>query len=117
MQGHLGQIYICLPAMKGGVTEDTGKEKYQRIWKDVITAEEELKTLKDELKDTGITCHTHVSARRLPPGEDILRFARENNIDEIFIGIKKKSRVGKLLFGSTAQHVILASECPVVTVS
>ncbi|MBT7887657.1 MAG: universal stress protein, partial [Deltaproteobacteria bacterium] len=37
-------------------------------------------------------------------------------INEIIIGIKKTSKVGKLVFGSTAQHVILESNCPVVTV-
>jgi nucleotide-binding universal stress UspA family protein len=37
-------------------------------------------------------------------------------IDLIFLGIVKKSKVGKLLFGSTAQYVILHAPCPVVTV-
>jgi len=105
-----------LTSYGGGVTKDSRDEKYERIWKDVITAEEELESLKEGLKDTGITCFTHVSARRLSPGEDILQFAQDNNIDEIFIGIEKKSKVGKLLFGSTAQYVILGSDCPVVTV-
>ena len=61
-----------LTSYEGGVTKDSGDEKYERIWKDVITAEEELESLKEGLKDTGITCFTHVSARRLSPGEDIL---------------------------------------------
>jgi nucleotide-binding universal stress UspA family protein len=37
-------------------------------------------------------------------------------IDQIFLGIIKKSKVGKFLFGSTAQYVILNAPCPVVTV-
>jgi nucleotide-binding universal stress UspA family protein len=51
-----------------------------------------------------------------PPGEDIVAFAQENSADLIVIGIKKRSRVGKLMFGSTAQYVILSSECPVLAV-
>jgi len=49
-------------------------------------------------------------------GEDLVKFANENDIDEILIGIQKTSKVGKLLFGSTAQFVILEASCPVVTV-
>ncbi|MFZ1202247.1 MAG: universal stress protein [Desulfobacterales bacterium] len=40
----------------------------------------------------------------------------EHRVDQIFIGIKHRSKVGKLLFGSNAQHVILNAPCPVVTV-
>jgi nucleotide-binding universal stress UspA family protein len=54
--------------------------------------------------------------RGLTPGEDLVAFARETNSDEIVIGVKKQSKVGKLLFGSNAQIVILAAHCPVVTV-
>lgn len=50
----------------------------------------------------------------LEPGEQLLRFAERKNIDLLFLGIKKKSKVGKLLFGSTTQHVILNAACPVV---
>ena len=52
----------------------------------------------------------------LTPGEQLVKFAEEDEIDLIFLGIVKKSKVGKLLFGSTAQYVILHAPCPVVTV-
>ena len=52
----------------------------------------------------------------LTPGEQLVKFAEEDRIDQIFLGIIKKSKVGKLLFGSTAQYVILHAPCPVVTV-
>jgi len=50
-------------------------------------------------------------------GEKILDLAERNKADLIFLGIKKHSKVGKLLFGSTAQHIILHASCPVVTVN
>jgi len=52
----------------------------------------------------------------LTSGEQLVKFAEDQKIDQIFLGIVKKSKVGKLLFGSTAQYIILHSPCPVVTV-
>lgn len=52
----------------------------------------------------------------LTPGEQLVQFAEDQKIDQIFLGIRRKSKVGKLLFGSTAQYVILHAPCPVVTV-
>jgi nucleotide-binding universal stress UspA family protein len=52
----------------------------------------------------------------LTSGEQLVKFAEDLNIDLIFLGIVKKSKVGKLLFGSTAQYIILHAPCPVVTV-
>ena len=52
----------------------------------------------------------------LTPGEQLLKFAEDQKMDQIFLGIERKSKVGKLLFGSTAQYVILHAPCPVVTI-
>lgn len=67
------------------------------------------------IKDN-IPCTTRLLVRGMTPGEDLLQFVEENGIDEVIIGVKKRSRVGKLLFGSTAQKVILDAKCPVVVV-
>ncbi|MBW2434784.1 MAG: universal stress protein [Deltaproteobacteria bacterium] len=50
-------------------------------------------------------------------GEKIVAIAERNRVDLIFLGIKKRSRVGKLLFGSNAQHVILNAPCPVISLN
>ena len=50
-------------------------------------------------------------------GEKIVTIAERNRMDLIFLGIKKRSRVGKLLFGSTAQYVILNAPCPVISLN
>ena len=52
----------------------------------------------------------------LTPGEQLVKFAEDQKLDQIFLGIAKKSKVGKLIFGSTAQYIILHAPCPVVTV-
>lgn len=79
--------------------------------------ERDLDQLKQKYFDAhGIACHTHALFRGLTPGEDLVRFAGEKGIDEIVMGVKRRSKVGKLLFGSTAQYVILNAPCPVLTV-
>jgi nucleotide-binding universal stress UspA family protein len=51
----------------------------------------------------------------LPPGEDIVKFAENNDIDHLFVGIEKISKTRKMLLGSTAQYIILKAPCPVTT--
>ena len=78
--------------------------------------ESRLQYAKKTLAKEGITCETHLFVRGLEPGDDIVIFAKEVNADFIVMGIGKTSRVGKLLFGSNAQYVILEATCPVITV-
>ena len=82
----------------------------------VRQAELGLEYTKTLLNEEGIGCETHLLVRGLSPGEDLVQYAVENEIDEIFIGVRRRSKVGKALMGSTAQHVILNAPCPVVTI-
>jgi nucleotide-binding universal stress UspA family protein len=79
-------------------------------------ASDNLEKAKSLFAEKGINCQTHLLIRGMFPGEDIVEFADSNKVDEIFIGVKRRSRVGKLLMGSTAQFVILEAHCPVVSV-
>lgn len=83
---------------------------------DIESVEDKLERLKITHKISDIPCETHVIVSLLSPGEDLVQFARENGIDEIVIGVKKRSKVGKLVFGSNAQYIILEADCQVVTV-
>ena len=80
------------------------------------TIKEKLEKLKIEAEKEGIPCESHLLIRGITPGEDIVEFAQDNKIDMIFIGIEKKSKVGKLIFGSNAQYIILESPCPVLSI-
>jgi nucleotide-binding universal stress UspA family protein len=104
-------------AFKADVYIVTSLEQSPTLKKEEIDkAESALENIEKLFKADGIACETHASVSYKSPGEDLVRFAEDNDIDEIIIGVKKKSKVGKLVFGSTAQYVILKAPCPVLAV-
>ncbi len=68
------------------------------------------------LGGSGISYKAELLIDTLRSEEQMVQFAEREGIDQIFVGIEKTSKVGKLVFGSTAQYMILKSPCPVVTV-
>ena len=76
----------------------------------------ELDQIKEDLQKAGIDAEVDQLARGLSPGEDMVMYADENHIDQIYVGIRKKSRTSKLILGSTAQYIILKAKCPVTSV-
>jgi nucleotide-binding universal stress UspA family protein len=50
------------------------------------------------------------------PAQDVIEAAVEVDADLLVIGVRSRSRVGKLLLGSDAQEILLAAPCPVVAV-
>lgn len=99
-------VYI-ITSMEGGASEKQS---------DILKAEENLEFAGKLMEHSGVEFDAQQSVRGLSPGEDLVRFARENDIDHIFLGIKKTSRTQKALLGSTSRHVILKAPCPVTTV-
>jgi nucleotide-binding universal stress UspA family protein len=83
---------------------------------EVEHATEDLENAKKVFDEDNIPCVTKLLVRGMTPGEDLVDYAREKEVDEIIIGIKRRSKVGKLLFGSNAQYIIIKAPCPVVTV-
>lgn len=83
---------------------------------DISAAESDLEAAKALAIAAGVACTTHLLIRGLLPGEDIVRFAGEQKAGLVVVGIRRRSKVGKLLLGSTAQFIILNAPCPVLTV-
>jgi len=99
------QVYLVTSLVGGGETPV-----------DVIEqARTDLDQAAGLLAANGIAAETHLLIRGLSAGEDVVQFVQEIGADEIIVGIWKKSKVGKVLFGSTAQDVILTAGCPVLT--
>ena len=83
---------------------------------DINKIKHDLESIQENLSIEGIGCQIEQLARGLTPGEDVVLYAEENKIDQIYVGIRKKSRTSKLILGSTAQYIILKAKCPVVSV-
>jgi nucleotide-binding universal stress UspA family protein len=100
------KVYILTSMVKGT----------ERQLEDIEKAERDLEGIKTFFENERVPCEVHLLIRGLSPGEDLVQFAKEHKIDEIIVGIEKKSKVGKFVFGSNAQYVILEAPCPVVTI-
>jgi nucleotide-binding universal stress UspA family protein len=101
-----GSIYVVASLIGG---DDTHVD-------DIKHAEDNLAYAQTFFEQDDIPCETHLLIRGLNPGEDIVQFAKDISADQIVVGVRRRSKVGKLMFGSTAQLVILEAPCPVVTV-
>jgi nucleotide-binding universal stress UspA family protein len=92
-------------------------QSHELSYEDIQKEEHSLQgEAKEILGKYDVAYEIHAIVTNLSPGEEIVEFANRNEVDEIVIGIRKRSKVGKLVFGSTAQYVILNANCPVVSI-
>jgi len=101
-----GKLYV-IRSMIGGDTAELEQIEQSR---------QELNYVEELCRERDVPCETHLLIRGFTPGEDIVKFAAENDMDEIVIGVRRRSKVGKMIFGYTAQVVILEAPCPVLSV-
>ncbi len=81
-----------------------------------IASDAQLDALRQRLSDQGVAHEVVQSVGRLEPAEEILEAAERLSAALIVLGIRRRTPVGKLLMGSTAQRVLLQSTCPVLAV-
>ena len=100
-------VYL-VSSLEGGVGEKI---------EEIDVAKAQLSYAEGVLKEAGIEAESELLIRGLSPGEDIIEFAKDKEADEIIVGVKMRSKVGKFILGSTAQYVILNANCPVVSIT
>lgn len=81
-----------------------------------IASKERLATVRRQLDEAGVAYDLHQPLRGGDPADEIVRMADEHHASLIVIGLRHRSKVGKVIFGSTAQTVLLDAHCPVLAV-
>ncbi len=94
---------VCIVTSAPGGDETTSAE--------MTTGEEALDILDEGLGEA--VAERHQFVRGNSPVEDLLAAAEDFDADEYVVGIRKRSPIGKVMFGSTAQTLLLDADRPV----
>jgi len=109
-QAERGDVHIVVThSIRGGGSVAAEKEE-------VLAYRKELDAIEKELSDAGIPHTIRRLIRGLTPAEDLVQVVAEEQADMLAIGIRQRSRTGKLLLGSDGQEILLTAPCPVVAV-
>ena len=82
----------------------------------LFASPEDIDAIQAELNAAGISHEMLQPTTGLTAAEEILRVANDQQAGLIVIGLRRRSPVGKLLLGSTAQQVLLDAPCAVLAV-
>jgi nucleotide-binding universal stress UspA family protein len=86
-----------------------------RVLVDERSLPAEVEAVRQHVVDCGLEFHL-AAPTVLDPDDAIVRTAQRRGAELIVIGLRSRNPVGKLLFGSVAQSVILHADCAVLVV-
>ena len=78
--------------------------------------EEQVAALEQRLDAAGVEHVLLQPLRGHDAAEEVLDAADAHGAELIVIGLRKRTPVGKLIMGSTAQRILLEARCPVLAV-
>lgn len=80
-----------------------------------LVEEDQLMALHQQLEDSQVK-HEIIQHIGRDPASDLIQIADDHGAGLIVIGLRRRSAVGKLLLGSTAQQILMHANCPVTAV-
>ncbi len=81
-----------------------------------FASDAQLKSIRDRLDEAGVQYDVAQQVRGREAADEVVDAALANHANLIVIGIRRRTATGKLLFGSTAQRILLDADCPVLAV-
>ncbi|MGP3927824.1 universal stress protein [Streptomyces sp. 8N616] len=81
-----------------------------------LARQDDLDRLRRWLEDNGVEHEIRQPDAGRSPADEIVTTGEELTAELIVIGLRRRSRVGKFLLGSTAQLILLNADCPVLAV-
>jgi hypothetical protein len=111
----------------GRAAVQRGTEEAMRLEADLVVANIDVDRAPLDLAGLGIdarqftnhgrTAHVLPASEAVHHGADLVLQAEQDlGVQLIVLGLRRRSRVGKLLLGSHAQRILLDAECPVLAV-
>lgn len=93
----------------------------QRPGREVDAEEAEaLKAVHERVREQVTAAGLGVELRDVPdsddPADDLITAAEETGASLIVIGLRRRTPVGKLILGASAQRILLDAPCPVLAV-
>jgi nucleotide-binding universal stress UspA family protein len=100
-----GQSLVIVNASRGDAYLDTSYAPVQ-----------DVEIVKGQLDSSGVGYQLRQLVGGHEPADEVLNVAKEVDADLIVIGLRRRTPVGKLILGSTAQRILLGATCSVLAV-
>lgn len=81
-----------------------------------VADEDTVREMTARAEQAGVAIEIRQGAHDGEVADEVLRVARGTDVSVIVIGLRRRSPVGKLLMGSSAQRILLDADRPVLAV-